>query len=121
MNQQRSADKQPYAPEGRQRLRGEEKLRVPESASIPVMADGLHGLGIETEVKPDGIVIRGGSIGAATVDSRGDHRIAMAFSVASLAASGEIRILDCDNVNTSFPGFVELARQTGLRITTDEE
>ncbi|MCP4389831.1 MAG: 3-phosphoshikimate 1-carboxyvinyltransferase, partial [Gammaproteobacteria bacterium] len=71
--------------------------------------------------KPDGMIIQGGKIGAGTVESHGDHRIAMAFSVASLAASGDIRILDCANVNTSFPGFAELARQSGIRISIDEE
>jgi 3-phosphoshikimate 1-carboxyvinyltransferase len=107
--------------EGSTRLSGAEELRVKESDRIQVMADGLDSLGVETEVKADGIIIQGGKIGAGTVDSHGDHRIAMAFSVASLAASGEIRILDCANVNTSFPGFAELARQTGLRISIDEE
>ncbi len=107
--------------DGITRLSGAEELRVKESDRIQVMADGLAILGIETEVKPDGMIIQGGKIGAGTVESHGDHRIAMAFSVASLAASGDIRILDCANVNTSFPGFAELARQSGIRISIDEE
>ena len=102
------------------RLSGAEELRVKESDRIQVMADGLSILGIETEVKPDGIIIQGGKIGGGTVDSRGDHRIAMAFSVASLAASDQICIMDCANVNTSFPGFAGLAQKTGLRIRINE-
>jgi cyclohexadieny/prephenate dehydrogenase / 3-phosphoshikimate 1-carboxyvinyltransferase len=53
------------------------------------------------------------------VDSHGDHRIAMAFSVASLRASGPIEVTDCANVATSFPRFVELARRTGIRIDAE--
>jgi 3-phosphoshikimate 1-carboxyvinyltransferase len=50
------------------------------------------------------------------VHSHGDHRIAMAFAVAALRADRELVITDCANVNTSFPGFVELARAAGLQV-----
>jgi 3-phosphoshikimate 1-carboxyvinyltransferase len=50
------------------------------------------------------------------VDSHGDHRIAMAFAIASLRAAGDILIDDCANVNTSFPGFVALANGVGARL-----
>jgi 3-phosphoshikimate 1-carboxyvinyltransferase len=102
--------------EGRTRLRGAEELRVKESDRIQAMADGLDELGIVTRVLADGIDIDGGEIGTGSVGAHGDHRIAMAFSVASLRASGEIRIDGCDNVGTSFPGFVELANGAGLEI-----
>jgi 5-enolpyruvylshikimate-3-phosphate synthase len=67
-------------------------------------------------VLEDGLRIEGGSIGAGTVDSRGDHRIAMSFAVASLRASGPIEILDTANVATSFPGFTGIARAAGIAI-----
>jgi 3-phosphoshikimate 1-carboxyvinyltransferase len=102
--------------QGTTRLSGAEELRVKESDRIQVMADGLTELGIVTQVKQDGIVVEGGSIGGGSVDSHGDHRIAMAFSIASLRAEAVIRINDCANVNTSFPGFAELALQVGIRI-----
>jgi 3-phosphoshikimate 1-carboxyvinyltransferase len=105
---------------GTTRLRGAEELRVKESDRIQVMADGLAILGIEARVQPDGIEIDGGQLGGGRVESHGDHRIAMAFSVASLRASREISIDDCANVNTSFPGFAELARRVGIRIQTSE-
>jgi len=105
--------------EGRTRLRGAEELRVKESDRIQVMADGLAELGIKTTVLADGIDIDGGEIGEGRVDAHGDHRTAMAFSVASLRARGEIRIEGCDNVRTSFPGFVELANGAGLEIRVD--
>lgn len=105
---------------GRTVLRGAEELRVKESDRIQVMADGLAALGVETTVTPDGIIIEGGQeIGGGTVESHEDHRISMSFAVASLRATGPIKINDCSNVATSFPGFVELAKQTGIHISTE--
>ena len=103
--------------EGNTRLSGAEELRVKESDRIQVMADGLMVLGIEAQAQADGIVIQGGELGGGVIESHGDHRTAMAFSIASLRATQEIRINECANVNTSFPGFVELAHQIGIRIT----
>ncbi len=102
--------------EGETRLRGAEELRVKESDRIQVMADGLVNVGVQTEVLPDGIVIRGSTIQGGVIDSHGDHRIAMAFSVAALRAQGEITIKDCANVATSFPNFVELAQEVGMKL-----
>ncbi|WPC07147.1 bifunctional prephenate dehydrogenase/3-phosphoshikimate 1-carboxyvinyltransferase [Pseudomonas benzenivorans] len=105
--------------EGRTVLRGAEELRVKESDRIQVMADGLQTLGVKAEPTPDGIVIEGGSIGGGEVYSHGDHRIAMSFSVASLRASAPIRIHDCANVATSFPNFLALAAQVGIRVAEE--
>ena len=104
--------------EGKTQLRGAEELRVKESDRIQVMADGLAALGIDAQPTDDGIDIVGGVLQGGVVDSHGDHRIAMAFSVAALRARNEICIDNCSNVNTSFPGFVKLARQSGIRITS---
>jgi 3-phosphoshikimate 1-carboxyvinyltransferase len=77
------------------------------------------------EPLPDGMRIHGGALGstgdpdaidAPVIDAHGDHRIAMSFVIAALRASGPITIRDCANVETSFPGFVELAATAGLRI-----
>ncbi|TGN41902.1 bifunctional prephenate dehydrogenase/3-phosphoshikimate 1-carboxyvinyltransferase [Marinobacter confluentis] len=107
---------------GRTVLRGAEELRVKESDRIQVMADGLKAVGVETTVTPDGIVIDGGQqMQGGVVNSHGDHRIAMAFSVASLRATDVIEVNDCANVATSFPDFVELARRTGIRIDAEGE
>lgn len=105
--------------EGQTVVTGAEELRVKESDRIQVMADGLVALGVDATATNDGMVINGGSIKSGTVNSHDDHRIAMAFSVASLGAEGEIVIDDCDNVNTSFPTFVELANLVGLNLTTN--
>ncbi len=99
-------------------LTGAEELRVKESDRIQAMADGLAVLGVTAEPTPDGIVIQGGgAIGSGRVDSRGDHRIAMAFAMAALRSAGPIEVTDCANVNTSFPGFAALAAAAGLRIS----
>jgi 3-phosphoshikimate 1-carboxyvinyltransferase len=102
--------------QGRTRLTGAGELRVKESDRIQVMADGLAALGVDAGPTEDGIVIEGGPIGGGRVDSHGDHRIAMSFAVAGLRATGPIRIDDCRNVNTSFPGFAALARGLGLGL-----
>jgi 3-phosphoshikimate 1-carboxyvinyltransferase len=105
--------------EGETVVRGAEELRVKETDRLAAMADGLTAIGVENELYPDGLRIRGGNgFKGGTVDSRGDHRIAMAFAVSSLRARGEIEILDVANVATSFPGFVEISRTAGLHIQT---
>jgi 3-phosphoshikimate 1-carboxyvinyltransferase len=107
--------------EGQTRLSGAEELRVKESDRIQVMADGLKILGVNAEPTPDGMVIQGGAIGGGTVVSHGDHRIAMAFSIAGLRANAPITVLDCLNVNTSFPEFKDLVKNLGLDLTCHEE
>ncbi len=101
-------------------LRGAKELRVKESDRIQAMADGLQIIGVDAEPLEDGMVINGGKpFFGGIVDSCGDHRIAMAFSVAALKAAEEIRILDCANVATSFPNFVKLATQAGMTVSVE--
>jgi len=98
-------------------VRGALELRVKESDRLEAMATGLASLGVEHQLLPDGLWIRGAeSLSGGTIDSRGDHRIAMAFAVAALRARAAIEILDVANVATSFPGFVESARSVGLAV-----
>ena len=107
--------------EGETVLTGAEELRVKESDRIQVMADGLAQLGVRTDVRPDGIAIKGSKIKGGVVHSHGDHRIAMSFAVASLRAEEPIQIEDCANVATSFPNFVELAEKVGMKISLEED
>lgn len=102
---------------GRTVLRGAGELRVKESDRIAAMAVGLTTLGVYNEVLEDGIIIDGGGMGGGVIHTCHDHRIAMSFAIAALRASAEIRILECDPVGTSFPGFDALARGLGLQIT----
>jgi 3-phosphoshikimate 1-carboxyvinyltransferase len=98
-------------------VRGAHELRVKESDRLAAMAQGLERLGVEHQLLPDGLWIRGAdSLNGGAIDSRGDHRIAMAFAVAALRARAPIEIADVANVATSFPGFTATARAAGLAI-----
>ena len=103
--------------EGDTLLHGAAELRVKESDRLDAMAQGLEKLGVSVETFDDGIKITGGPMAGATVDSFGDHRIAMAFTVAGLRAESPIDIANCANVATSFPNFVELAIKVGMRVS----
>ena len=97
-------------------VRGAAELRVKESDRIATMSAGLRALGIRVDETPDGAAIHGGQLRGGNIDSHGDHRIAMAFTVAAQRAGGEVRIGDIANVATSFPGFDALARKTGFGL-----
>lgn len=103
---------------------GAEELRVKESDRIAVMAEGLKAMGVTCEVLPDGIRVQGqpeaSVFSGGTVDSHGDHRIAMSFAVASLRAAAPIKVLDVANVATSFPDFPGTAAAAGLNVTVRE-
>jgi 3-phosphoshikimate 1-carboxyvinyltransferase len=107
--------------EGETVLTGAEELRVKESDRIQAMVDGLKILGADIEGTPDGAIIRGSEMGGGVIESHDDHRIAMAFTIASLRATGNIEIRECANVATSFPNFVELAQQVGIRVRKEEK
>ena len=105
--------------EGETILTGAKELRVKESDRIQVMADGLTSLGINNEVLEDGIRISGGEFKKQTnsIRSHHDHRISMAFAIASVRSKFDIEIEGVDNVKTSFPNFIELANSIGMKIT----
>jgi 3-phosphoshikimate 1-carboxyvinyltransferase len=104
--------------EGETLVSGAAELRVKETDRIQAMCEGLNAIGGRAEPLPDGARIAGGSLRGGQVDSKGDHRVAMSFAIAGLRCTQPLRILDCANVATSFPGFVELAGSSGLRIET---
>src|SRR5690606_29049018 len=101
---------------GRTTVRGAEGLRTKESARIAVMASGLASLGATVHETPDGLSIDGGRLRGGRIDSRGDHRIAMSFAIASLLADGPIEILETAEVATSFPGFLAATAEVGLSV-----
>lgn len=109
--------------EGQTVLTGAEELRVKESDRIQAMVDGLQVLGVDIQGTDDGAIIQGfgeaGAFGGGEIITHHDHRIAMSFAVASLRASADIKILDCANVATSFPGFIELSQNSGMNITVE--
>ncbi|WP_370979217.1 bifunctional prephenate dehydrogenase/3-phosphoshikimate 1-carboxyvinyltransferase [Agaribacterium sp. ZY112] len=102
--------------EGKTVVTGAEELRVKETDRIQAMADGLVTLGVKCETTEDGIIVEGGPIGGGEVESFGDHRIAMSFTIASLAATDTITVRNCANVATSFPNFPDLASHIGVNL-----
>lgn len=102
--------------EGRTRIDGAAELRVKESDRLATMARALSALGADVVETPDGALIQGGRLHGGEVQSHGDHRIAMSLAIAAQRADGEVRIADCANVATSFPGFLELATSCGFGL-----
>jgi 3-phosphoshikimate 1-carboxyvinyltransferase len=104
------------AARGRTTVRGAQELRKKETDRVAAMAQGLAALGAAVEERPDGLSVTGGQLHGGRVDSRGDHRVAMSFAIASLLADGPIEVLHTAEVGTSFPDFVDVATAAGLRI-----
>jgi len=103
--------------EGVTTVSGAEELRAKESDRISVMVEGLRNIGVEVEERRDGMVVTGGGIKGGTVESHHDHRIAMSFAVAGGVAQEGVTIKGAETVATSFPNFVELATNAGLKIS----
>jgi 3-phosphoshikimate 1-carboxyvinyltransferase len=99
----------PYTEEGLE-IRDAAELRVKESDRIAALAENLRRMGASVEERPDGLKVEGrraGKLRGAEIDPRGDHRIAMAFAVAGLAAKGNTVIRDADCAGVSFPTFFQ--------------
>jgi 3-phosphoshikimate 1-carboxyvinyltransferase len=97
----------PYTEKGIE-IHDAQELRVKESDRIAALAEGLRAMGAKVEEFPDGLRVEGRSAGklrGAKVDPRGDHRIAMALSVAALGAEGKTTVVDAECVGVSFPDF----------------
>ena len=98
------------------RIRDAKELRVKESDRIALVAQNLRAMGAEVEEFEDGLDVPGGQkLHGATIDSGGDHRIAMAFSVAALRAEGETLIQGAESAAISFPEFFDLLDQVADR------
>lgn len=101
-------------------MRGVHELRVKESDRIDAMARGLEACGVRVEEDADTLIVHGrgadGVAGGATVATRLDHRIAMAFLCLGLASRAPITVDDASPIATSFPGFVPLMRALGADL-----
>jgi 3-phosphoshikimate 1-carboxyvinyltransferase len=94
-------------------VRGASELRVKESDRISRLAQGLRGLGAAIEEYADGFRIDARRLTGGSVDSAGDHRLAMAFAIAATGATGPTTIAGAAAVDVSYPGFFdELQRLT---------
>jgi 3-phosphoshikimate 1-carboxyvinyltransferase len=109
------------AAQGETVVSGADELRKKETDRIAVMARALTAVGVDVEERPDGARIVGGRMRGGTVDSRGDHRVAMAFAVASCCAGEPIEILSTAEVATSFPSFLDVASAAGLKIAAEDD
>lgn len=97
---------------GTTKIRNAKELRVKESDRIATTAGNLRAMGGLVEEFEDGMEIKGGAtLHGAVLDSYGDHRIAMSFLMAGLCAEGETTLLNCENINTSYPTFEEQLAQ----------
>lgn len=99
----------PYTEEGIE-IRNAAELRVKESDRISALAENLRRMGATVEERPDGLKVEGrraGKLHGAEIEPHGDHRIAMAFAVAALAAEGATVIRDADCAGVSYPTFFE--------------
>jgi 3-phosphoshikimate 1-carboxyvinyltransferase len=104
---------------GKTVIRNAKELRVKETDRITTVVEGLRAMGGQVEEFDDGMEITGGApLHAATIESHGDHRIAMAFAIAGLFARGETIIRNTDCVNTSYPGF---ARQLAAVLAESKD
>ncbi|MDH3547322.1 MAG: 3-phosphoshikimate 1-carboxyvinyltransferase, partial [Gammaproteobacteria bacterium] len=92
------------------------ELRVKESDRIAAMAIGLRTLGIDVDESADGAVVHGGSFSGGSVDSHGDHRVAMALAVAGTIAAKPVTVRNVAAVDTSFLGFPDCMAALGAQI-----
>jgi 3-phosphoshikimate 1-carboxyvinyltransferase len=105
----------PYTQQGI-RIRDAKELRVKESDRIALVAANLRAMGAEVEEFDDGLDVPGGqTLHGATIDAGGDHRIAMAFSVAALRATGDTLIRGAESAAISFPEFFDLLDRVAER------
>jgi len=105
----------PYTRQGI-RIRDAKELRVKESDRIALVARNLRAMGADVEEFEDGLDVPGGQqLHAAEIDSGGDHRIAMAFSIAALRARGQTVILGAESAAISFPEFFEMLDRVAER------
>jgi 3-phosphoshikimate 1-carboxyvinyltransferase len=106
--------------EGKTTIRGAGELRVKESDRLAKMAEGLRAMGATVEELPDGLILSGLAPGqrlhGAEIDSAHDHRIALAFSIAALAADSPTTITGAEWADVSYPGFFSLLRRLGAEV-----
>lgn len=98
-------------------IRNAEELKVKESDRIHAIVAELRKLGANIEELPDGFIVEGGhQLRGTRLNSHGDHRIAMALTIAGTIALGTTQIDDCESIADSFPQFVQKVRECGVQI-----
>lgn len=100
--------------EGETVIRDAQELKVKESNRIDTVIGGLRAMGADADATDDGMIIRGGTLHGAVIDSHMDHRIAMSFAVAGLLCDEPTTIRNADSVSISYPGFFESLKKVSL-------
>jgi 3-phosphoshikimate 1-carboxyvinyltransferase len=109
------------AANGTSRLSGAGELRVKESDRIATLAAGLAAVGIETEERADGLAVTGGRArGGGVIETRHDHRVAMAFAVLGARLEQPIAFDDVSSVATSYPAFFDTLAALGAEVVHEE-
>ncbi|MGA0561950.1 3-phosphoshikimate 1-carboxyvinyltransferase [Ancylobacter sp. VNQ12] len=104
--------------QGATRMNGLSELRVKESDRLAAVADGLAAIGVTHRIEGDDLIVEGAGsvVGGGTVATHMDHRIAMSFLVAGLAAANPVKVDDVAFIATSFPSFLPLMEKLGAVI-----
>ncbi len=102
--------------EGETVLTGAEICRHKECDRITEMHNALTAMGADVEERPDGLVIRGGKLHGARLDSHADHRMVMTLAVAGLAATGQTVINNVECVRKTFPSFIQQMAGIGCEV-----
>lgn len=97
-------------------VKGARELRVKESDRIKAIVSNLRRCGINTQEFDDGFSVEGGTMQACTIDSFGDHRIAMSFAIGGFFTQGGIKIKDPNCVQSSFVNFFEILQKLGASL-----
>ena len=108
--------------EGKTRMNGLGELRVKESDRLAAVADGLKRCGVKVDLGQDWLEVEGcgaqGMPGGGTIETHMDHRIAMSFLVAGLAAKAPIAVDDTTFIMTSFPDFIAIMQKLGAHFSS---
>lgn len=100
---------------------GAQELRVKESDRLNGLAEGIRALGGHGAVEGDDLVVAGGGLSGGLASSNGDHRMAMAFAVAGLAARSPVEVEGAECADVSFPGFFASLRRLGAQVEVEDE
>jgi 3-phosphoshikimate 1-carboxyvinyltransferase len=96
------------------------QARIKETDRIRVMCQAIRDLGGDAEELPDGLVVRGGGLRGGSARGHGDHRVVMALAIAGLASEEPVTVDTAESVGITFPTFVDLMRQAGARMRTQD-
>lgn len=106
---------------GKSKIYNAGHLRFKEIDRIEGICKNLRALGIDAKEKEDGLEIVGGRIEGGTVDSYGDHRMALAFSLLGLVADKGVKVQNAETVSVSYPGFFDVLKSLGADLSSEEE